>query len=729
MFVKLQATDEREVANTLVEVAGLRRLSQLLEERRLVDENQEEVTDSPMKQLVEGMVRSSNFSQALRAVMLHNSQQNKRTTKLTVSELTRELAGIRFRPVAGELRSALFYKKVAGVQAKEEAITDSAQVLGAYYDESQQIVFIGNPTDVSEDSFTAELALALRRAVPDLGQVDSFLMEAMMRSALKDGVDGITGFLEKRDIKVVALKSGQLGPGDTLPPELHDHLNWTMDSTFAEGESVTIMVKDKFIIGEIARWPEGSKQGEGLNRSYLVRVSQELFETRKHFEVYKIQANSQPKVSSTEARRRDSMDLVPVDGQEVRDMTDTSGKLTDDSKHIIEVKAYLREMSKMPPEDYKLVMRRLFKTWHPDKVGDTPVANKVFLLLRRHENWFKRRQAGENVGDDSWLEKEDADQEDTGKGPILPLPGRQYEKQEGTMGSWFDEFQREMEQSALAKTAKAKTKAEPKDIEAPRANLVGDSSHWQQYERTDGHMFGNRIIDRTQAPKWLQQARLEFVAAKRLICPAGDLRSLPSASVWHSQQVVEMAVKSAMLRTCGVAEDEVTGGAAHDVECFIRRLVATAVNTEEQRRAQLVPGTDADIMWLKASYLGARYPRDSRDGIPGLKYTAGDADRALALAEAFLIWAAHVEDLPDPNKLAVREAPVGEGRWTAVQEELEAASGNVKVMPDKNLTDLKPGDPNGAPTSLGPGSSEGKRKADDHVEDQSVKKARRWNKK
>merc|ERR1719356_1691107 len=283
-----------------------------------------------------------------------------------------------------------------------------------------------------------------------------------------------------------------------------------------------------------------------------------------------------------------------------------------------------------------------------------------------------------------------------------------------------------MEQSALAKTAKTKTKAGP-ETEQTRKELVRDSSYWQEFEKTDGKMFGNRIIDRTQAPKWLQQARLEFVAAKRMVCPAGDLRSLPSAGVWHSQQVVEMAVKSAMLRTCGVAEDEVTGGAAHDVECFIRRLVATAVNTEEQRRAQLVPGTDADIMWLKASYLGARYPRDSRDGIPGLKYTAGDADRALALAEAFLIWAAHVEDLPDPSKLPVRPPVAGDdqGRNKAVQDELKEASKTARVVPPPDSVMLASANclgaaakgPEGTPAALAPGSPAGKRPADEFVDD------------
>jgi len=128
------------------------------------------------------------------------------------------------------------------------------------------------------------------------------------------------------------------------------------------------------------------------------------------------------------------------------------------------------------------------------------------------------------------------------------------------------------------------------------------------------------------------------------------LRSMPSRAVWHCQQAVEMALKSAMLRTCGVAEDEVTGGAAHNLIDFVLRLKTAEANTEEQRRAQEVPLLDDDVEWLKRAYLAARYPKPGRYGVPTMLYNNADAERAQRLAEGFLQWAEQVEDLPDPGK-------------------------------------------------------------------------------
>merc|ERR1719436_2303080 len=59
-----------------------------------------------------------------------------------------------------------------------------------------------------------------------------------------------------------------------------------------------------------------------------------------------------------------------------------------------------------------------------------------------------------------------------------------------------------------------------------------------------------RIVDRQQAPIWLQQGRLEMIAARKLAEAFEGFRSLPAACVWHCEQVVEMAIKAAMLRTC-----------------------------------------------------------------------------------------------------------------------------------------------------------------------------------
>merc|ERR1712190_81991 len=165
-----------------------------------------------------------------------------------------------------------------------------------------------------------------------------------------------------------------------------------------------------------------------------------------------------------------------------------------------------------------------------------------------------------------------------------------------------------------------------------------------------------RVIDKVLAHRYMQEAKLELVAVRRLMQEIEGVRSMPSRAVWHAQQAVEMGLKSAMLRTCGVDEQEIVGGAAHDLIDFITRLKTAEANTEEQRRAQNVPLDADDVEWLKRAYLAARYPKPGRYGVPTLLYSDTDSERALRLAEGFLQWAERVEDLPDPNKYRRRWA-------------------------------------------------------------------------
>merc|ERR1719506_2887056 len=160
---------------------------------------------------------------------------------------------------------------------------------------------------------------------------------------------------------------------------------------------------------------------------------------------------------------------------------------------------------------------------------------------------------------------------------------------------------------------------------------------------------GSRIVDRYQAPRWLQQGRLELVAALRLLEPIEGVRTLPAAAVFHCQQAVEMAIKAAMFRTCGISEDEESGFSAHNITDFVTRLRGAVAHTKEQQQAQQVPINDGQLEWLRQAYLGARYPKQWDDRIPAELYSQRDAEMAVGCAEKLLRWANVVEDLPDPG--------------------------------------------------------------------------------
>jgi len=685
-------TEGRDIADCLVKYAGMKQLTALVEERRMVEDDDEGEADNleavAFKDNVEQMVQSNELACGLHAVIRHTAED--RSIKSDLAEVSAALRTIKFVATKTKLRSALYWKTVddskkeekkeeedddevldvEGGSEKKRRKIDKSVITGSeleqqvYFDEKERAVYIGDARFGSAtDAFTAELIFALRRALPLLFHVDQFLLEALARCALQEGPSGIPPFLEKRDIPVdILLAPRHLGPGDRLPAELQDHLQWAMDATFGEGETVSVLVGDVFTIAEVAKWPGEQQTEEGLMRSYYVRITASKFEKRKHFEVYKIQnkgskAEKKGETSTELALKTGGEEAEAKDGIAEEAPAEAETNEDDEKKQLRDVIEYLKEMGKMEPADYKAVMRRLFKTWHPDKVGDTPIANRIFHLLRTHEAWYKRKAAGEAVADDSWLDSAGLDPNEKPEGDLLAIESGEAPKEAPTdgQGSWFHEFEKEMLQAKEDRDAGKTGRAEdddkgPRVVKPPNATVGPDGQVTVLQEEIQSGP--PRIVDKQLAPRFLKEAQLELHAARRLMKDYQDgFSCLHPRAVFHCQQAVEMALRSAMLRTCGVAEDEVAGGAAHDLIDFIKRIKTAEVNTDEQKRAAAeLPLGDQDVEWLKHAYLASRYPKPGRYGVPALLYGDAEAERALKLAEDFLKWAASVEDLPDPSK-------------------------------------------------------------------------------
>ena len=106
---------------------------------------------------------------------------------------------------------------------------------------------------------------------------------------------------------------------------------------------------DAFKIVEVAKWPVAQHPGQGLQRSYCLRIASDKFITRKHFEIYKVRGPEDMKVEQP------SDALVPT-GEGAHDIKDSfsgEGLSADAANQLTEVKRYLREMSNMEPDEYK----------------------------------------------------------------------------------------------------------------------------------------------------------------------------------------------------------------------------------------------------------------------------------------------------------------------------------------------------------------------------------------
>ena len=158
-----------------------------------------------------------------------------------------------------------------------------------------------------------------------------------------------------------------------------------------------------------------------------------------------------------------------------------------------------------------------------------------------------------------------------------------------------------------------------------------------------------RIVDEEEATRWIRQVESDLKAMLKLASPS-EGGPFFADSVWYASQVVEKALKSAMLRTCGLTRSEYTGEDCHDIVAFHERLKKANAATAPQRRAQNdLPGSESVMQWLKDAYLAARYPNATPGQIPADAYTKDDAQMAMELAHQVFRWAKSLEDLPEPK--------------------------------------------------------------------------------
>merc|ERR1711920_323998 len=125
-------TENRDIAAKLVEHCGLRQLTTLVEERRMVDSGAHDASEyvpNKTRERLEEMTRSSELACGLHAVILSAFQTKNKVLTQTITDVSQGLRTVRFR-AAKKLRSALFWKstnkkkKKKKVQETEEADKD-----------------------------------------------------------------------------------------------------------------------------------------------------------------------------------------------------------------------------------------------------------------------------------------------------------------------------------------------------------------------------------------------------------------------------------------------------------------------------------------------------------------------------------------------------------------------------------------------------------------------------
>ena len=457
----------------------------------------------------------------------------------------------------------------------------------------------------------------------------------------KDGPTAIMSACERRNIsyKSSALRETLWLPGRVILPRYHEYIVQSMNFVFQTGETVALRCEEVRAEGEKVAYyicakvlpktvgrdsdkdhNEGTRDN-GLSRKYNLDISAERSTSSRSIfqllEIYKIQMRAEVKASvSLEATEGSS-----GDSERVLESADTiTEHLVNDRKTLVR---QLREMESLNQHDYKSALRRLYLQWHPDKC-QLPYASMFFIITCRHNECYHGNKrfdflrAFAEGGDDVSVANANAKTDGGPAAPYNPGPG---------VHSWFREFEEEGQRDAAAA-------AVAREQSRGRAGPVG-RGFTSSGDPSVAPCFTGlpRRLDPVEADLFWRQSQQEQKVALCL-----NKEDFYSSCVWHCQQSVEMTIKSLMLRTCGITDEEMRGKGAHNLVKLMDSIVDDGASW---------PVSQAQLQELSQAYLSARYLAGDRQ-LPAERYDEDDASKAIEAMREILRWANSSGTLPMP---------------------------------------------------------------------------------
>ena len=246
-----------------------------------------------------------------------------------------------------------------------------------------------------------------------------------------------------------------------------------------------------------------------------------------------------------------------------------------------EIKDTLWEAWKLPENERRKVIKRLFLRWHPDKNVGCDIANDVMQFLL---NEIERM---EKLFPSSWRENV-RDAKDQGQ---------------SNGGGGFNDFFNQWNQRARQ--------------ERQTYNTFKRQAH-------QGTPYAKRSTNpqRNEAKRWLKQAKEDLTAARNMHAQEATFSALVC---FLCQQATEKVFKSALYAACGISESQLE---THDVLNLAYEI------TELDGSPEDIPVLAAK---LKNYYEQTRYPHYHRgDVIPSDAFTFEQAQDALEIAESLM---------------------------------------------------------------------------------------------
>jgi HEPN domain-containing protein len=503
-------------------------------------------------------------------------------------------------------------------------------------------------SEKGEDNLLADLSKRLNFIfhANNLPSVNGLHHVMVVLKCWKSGVDTILPALEDFSGIQTSTDRGNSGlhyeVGTFVSPVLHEFLSQSLFCIFEVDELVAIIsdVVDgiqRYRFGRICNLIGQKGHGGGcldLSRQYLVLTgnASENYVEYKHASIFKITRikKHQEEIDSEDQILLDSG--IGVSRSDPRAVNATERNLQRDLKKEDEtfdidsdaagLLSLLQQMEVYDAADYKAILRRLFLQWHPDKCTK-PYAKRFFEIVRRHQETFHGDKCF------SWLtdQLDQAKSEDTSQPSGSSSSFPQTWHTEGP-NDWWQEFERERSE--------------------------GNKSHpLPHYGQGFGKFVPSESAHRGSQHHNLRltcctHADIEWTCALEAQAAGKNLAGVKmwAVSVWHAQQAVEHAVKSLMLRTCGITPEEMKGHGAHNIKELLLQIQAW-------HPTDPCPVTKEQIQKLSDAYIRARYapfPPVGSQHLPSELYGEVDAKAACDSVVALLNWGRRIYTLPVPRK-------------------------------------------------------------------------------
>jgi HEPN domain-containing protein len=577
----------------------LRKLSDCVKERLgdgIEDENLQKIpSHSELK--LEKFVKSAEFSRCVSIL----SNATRYSLAMNESKFFQMLNSVKFMWVL-DLHTTLEVNEENLVATKEEKlaffINKNLWVKSAQLDNF----------DVSQ-KFVRSLAIAIASylCIPIYRRKEALV--EMLEEWKKEPEHFVREFAEKNPQWSSEILSQETtvhdSPGMPVPIEQHRFLIQSTDCTFEVEEIVAVAGNAKdgmssYIFGSVRKRSDGKSNGKpvaahgtGLRRLYNVDCGGETPVDLPHCDLFKFDRRTRKQFQRSLQQTKNAPSSAT--GAQMHSMQEESS----DWPSLFDT---LKQMETLPVAEYRKFLKRLFLQWHPDKCNK-PHASRFFHVLRRHEVSYKDDK------DFSWLDRnmiiEEALAQTGAARNQSTYTESRWEYKGAEANSWFAEFERE------------KVREEELVRQQQEMRYAGSYSTAQP----SASSRENREYDRELADKYWKMATY---SKEGMLNNFRDQRW--ASCVWEAQQACELAIKSVMLRTCGISEEEKKGQGAHDLLFHMSRLIA------EDSDEDSCPVDRDQLKFLSEAYILARYPL-SGGVLPIDRYDRDDAQKSITAAK------------------------------------------------------------------------------------------------